>query len=125
MRLSKTQSNRLKNQSKRQSTRLDKGFSSSAGWGQKTPPQTPPLASTQQTSKIKGLGESKFHRNFVLFLPIFALNLMDFQRFFYEFSEVFNAFCMKFEASCVRFRLWLVTHEVVILIDGVVQLMPF
>lgn len=51
-----------------------------------TPPQTPPLASTQQTSKIKGLGESKFHRNFVLFLLIFALNLMDFQRFFYGFS---------------------------------------
>ena len=95
-----------------------KVFQAPLAGGEKHPPQTPPLASTQQTSKIKRLDEWKFRWNFVLFLPIFALNLIDFQRFFYVFSEVFNVFCMEFEASCVRFWLWLVSHEIVIQLEA-------
>ena len=86
MRLSKTQSNRLKNQSKRQSTRLEKGFSSSAGWGQKNTPPDPPISINPANQQNKGFGRMEIWVRFRTFLLIFALNLMDFQRFFYGFS---------------------------------------
>ena len=82
MRLSKTQSNRLKNQSKRQSTRLDKGFSSSAGWGQKNTPPDPPISINPANQQNKGFGRIKISPKFRTFFADFCIEFDGFSAIF-------------------------------------------
>lgn len=85
MRLSKTQSNRLKNQSKRQSTRLEKGFSSSAGWGRKTPPPDPPISINPANQQNKGFGRIKISPKFRTFFADFCIEFDGFSAIFLWF----------------------------------------
>ena len=89
MRLSKTQSNRLKNQSKRQLTRLDKEFSSSAGWGRKTPPPDPPISINPANQQNKGFGRMKIS---VKFRTLFADFCIEFDGFSAIFLWFFRGF---------------------------------
>ena len=54
--------------------------------GAKNTPPDPPISINPANQQNKGFGRMEIWVRFRTFLLIFALNLMDFQRFFYGFS---------------------------------------